>query len=163
MGFFNFFSSHKETPKQPQQSGTQLQMPMFANLSQTQKFAMLSMLASLASAPTDVEKSAMAKKMMLTDAAMIGLTEDMMINYMQTHARPNFQSVISTLKTITDTGVMEWLLYSCFGIVSVTQNEKYFNIFLDWWQQLGYEPEDVSNVVKKVEAICNKIRGLNSL
>ena len=163
MGFFNFFSSHKETSKQPQQSGTQYQLPMFANLNQTQKFAMVAMLASLSAAPADAEKTSMTQKMFSTYTAMIGISQDMMLNYMQTHERPTSQSVISTLKTITDTGILEWLIYSGFGIVSVTQNEKYFSIFLDWWQQLGYEPEDVSNVVKKVEAICNKIRGLNSL
>ena len=60
MGFFNFFSSQKDTPKQSQSSEAQLQSDMFANLSQTQKFAMVTMLASLAAAPANAERTAMA-------------------------------------------------------------------------------------------------------
>ena len=99
MGFFNFFSSQKETPKQPQSSEAQLQSDMFANLSQTQKFAMVTMLASLAAAPANAEGTAMAQKMMFTDAAMMGITQDMMLNYMQTRTKPNAQMVkLLTLK-----------------------------------------------------------------
>ena len=96
MGFFNFFSSQKETPKQPQSSEAQLQSDMFANLSQTQKFAMVTMLTSLAAAPANAERTAMAQKMMFTDAAMMGITQDMMLNYMQTQTKPNAHMVIST-------------------------------------------------------------------
>lgn len=162
MGIFNLFSSRKETSKQPQHEA-QLQMPMFANLSQTQKFAMLTMLASLAAAPANAERTSMVQKMMLTDAALMGITKSMMLNYMQTQAKPNVQSVISTLKTIRDTNVLEWLIYCGFGIIAVNQNERACCIFLDWWQQLGYEPEEIESIVKKTEAICNNIRGLNSL
>lgn len=59
MGFFNLFSSHKETTKQPQQNEAQFQSTMFANLSQTQKYAMITMLASLAAAPANAERTAM--------------------------------------------------------------------------------------------------------
>ena len=45
MGLFDFFSSRKKTQRQPQQSEAQLQLDMFDNLSQTQKFAMVAMLA----------------------------------------------------------------------------------------------------------------------
>ena len=124
MGFFNFFSSQKETPKQPQSSEAQLQSDMFANLSQTQKFAMVTMLASLAAAPANAERTAMAQKMMFTDAAMMGITQDMMLNYMQTRTKPNAQMVISTLGTITDTEVLEWLIYCGYSIIVVNQNEK---------------------------------------
>lgn len=88
MEFFNFFSSHKEKAKQPQQREAQFQSAIFADLSQTQKFAML---ASLAAAPTDAEKTAMAQKMMLIDAALMGITQDMLLDYMQTHTKFNAQ------------------------------------------------------------------------
>ena len=130
MGFFNFFSSQKETPKQPQSSEAQLQSDMFANLSQTQKFAMVTMLASLAAAPANAERTAMAQKMMFTDAAMMGITQDMMLNYMQTRTKPNAQMVISTLGTITDTEVLEWLIYCGYCIIVVNQNEKACSVFL---------------------------------
>lgn len=74
MGLFNFFSSRKKTQRQPQQSEAQLQLDMFDNLSQTQKFAMVAMLASLAAAPTNAERTVMVQKMMMTDAAMMGIT-----------------------------------------------------------------------------------------
>ena len=125
MGFFNFFSSQKETPKQPQSSEAQLQSDMFANLSQTQKFAMVTMLASLAAAPANAERTAMAQKMMFTDAAMMGITQDMMLNYMQTRTKPNAQMVISTLGTITDTEVLEWLIYCGYSIIVVNQNTSF--------------------------------------
>ena len=83
MGIFNFFSSRKETSKQPKQEA-QLQLDLFTNLSQTQKFAMVTMLASLAAAPANAERTAMVQKMMMTDAAMMGITKSMMLNYMQT-------------------------------------------------------------------------------
>lgn len=160
MGFFNFFSSHKETQKQNQQSVEQL--GMFANLSQTQKYAMVTMLASLAAAPTDAEKSAMAQKMVFSSAALMGITQNMMLDYMQTHGKSNSQTVISTLRTITDVKVKEWLIYAGFGIIAVNQNAKARYVFYDWWHQLGYEPEDVDQVVEKTEAICNKIRQFNN-
>lgn len=131
MGFFNFFSSQKETPKQPQSSEAQLQSDMFANLSQTQKFAIVTMLASLAAAPANAERTAMAQKMMFTDAAMMGITQDMMLNYMQTRTKPNAQMVISTLGTITDTEVLEWLIYCGYSIIVVNQNEKACSVFFD--------------------------------
>ena len=61
MGFFNFFSSQKETLEQPQSFDAQLQSDMFTNLSQTQTFAMVSMLASLAAAPVNAERTAMVQ------------------------------------------------------------------------------------------------------
>ena len=116
MGLFDFFSSRKKTQRQPQQSEAQLQLDMFDNLSQTQKFAMVAMLASLAAAPANAERTAMAQKMMLTDAAMMGITENMFLDYMQTHTKPTHQTVMSTLKTITDTMIKEWLIYCGFSI-----------------------------------------------
>lgn len=163
MGFFNLFSSHKETTKQPQQNEAQFQSTMFANLSQTQKYAMITMLASLAAAPANAERSAMAQKMMFTDAAMMGITQDMMLSYMQTHRKSTPQAVISTLRTISDTDVLEWLIYCGFSIIAVNQNEKGCYVFFDWWKQLGYEPEKIDHIVKKVEVICNKMREINNL
>ena len=163
MGFFNYFSSHNETPKQPQSSEEQLQLDMFPNLSQTQKFAIVSMLASLAAAPANAERISMAQKMMFTDAAMIGITQDMMLNYMQTRTKPNAQMVISTLGTITDTEVLEWLIYCGYSIIVVNQNEKACSVFFDWWHKLGYEPEEIDRVVKETEAICNKMRQIINL
>ena len=163
MGFFNFFSSHKETPKQPQSSEEQLQLDMFPNLSQTQKFAMVTMLASLAAAPANTERTAMVQKMMMTDAAMMGITQDMMLNYMQTRTKPNAQMVISTLGTITDTEVLEWLIYCGYSIIVVNQNEKACSVFFDWWHKSGYEPEEIDRVIKGTEAICNKTRQIINL
>lgn len=160
MGFFNLFSSRKETQKQNPESET---LDMFANLSQAQKFAMVTMLASLAAAPTDAERSAMTQKMLFTDAALMGITQNMMLDYMQTHAKPNSQTVIATLKNITNSSVLEWLIYCGFGIISVNQNNKACSVFYDWCHQLGYEPEEVKKVVDKAEAICNKMRQLNNL
>lgn len=161
MGFFNFFSSHKEMSERSQKLETQLQLDLFSNLSQTQKFAMVTMLASLAAAPTDAERTAMVQKMMLTDAAMMGITQDMMLNYMQTNTKASPQSVISTLRTIKDTNVLEWLIYCGFGIIAVNQNEKAGWVFFDWWQQLGYEKEEINHIVNKVELICNEIRKID--
>lgn len=158
MGFFNLFSSHKETTKQPQQNEAQFQSTMFANLNQTQKYAMITILASLAAAPANAERTAMAQKMMFTDAAMMGITQDMMLSYMQTHGKSTPQAVISTLRTISDTNVLEWLIYCGFSIIAVNQNEKGCFVFFDWWKQLGYEPEVIDHIVKKVESICNKMR-----
>lgn len=160
MGFFNLFSSHKETQKQNQESEG---LSMFANLSQTQKFAMVTMLASLAAAPTDAEKATMTQKMLFADSELMGITQNMMLNYMQTQGKPNSQTVIATLKTITNSNVLEWLIYCGFGIISVNQNNKACNVFYDWCQQLGYEPEEVHQVVNKAEAICNKMRQLNNI
>ena len=152
MGFFNFFSSQKETPKQPQQSEALFQMDLFTNLSQTQKFAMVTMLASLAAAPANAERKVIAQRMMFTDAAMMGITQDMMLNYMQTHAKSNAQTVISTLRTITDSNILEWLIYCGFSIIAVNQNEKACYVFFDWWKQLGYEPDEIDLIVNKTEA-----------
>lgn len=161
MGFFNFFSSHRETSKQPQQQEAQLQSAMFANLSQTQKFAMVAMLASLAAAPANAERTAMVQKMLFIDVELMGITQEMMLNYTQTRTKPNAQTVISTLKTITDTNVLEWLIYGGFGIIAVNQNEKACYVFYDWCQQLGYEPDEVDRIVKKTDEICNKNRQFN--
>lgn len=163
MGFFNFFSSQKETPKQAQQSEAQFQLDLFANLSQTQKFAMVTMLASLAAAPANAERTAMVQRMMFTDAEMMGITQNMMLSYMQTHTKSDSQSVISTLRTITDTNILEWLIYCGFSIIAINQNEKACCVFFDWWKQLGYEPDEIDFVVKKTEAICNKMRQINNL
>lgn len=154
MGFFNLFSSHIETTKLPLQHKVQLPSAMFANLSQAQKFAMVTMLASLAVAPTNAERTTMAQKMMLTDAALMGVTQDSMLNYMQTHTRPNAQ----VIRTTTNTNVLEWLMYCGFSIIAVNQNEQACCSFFDWWQQLGYEPEEIDHIVEKVEVICNKKR-----
>ena len=160
MGLFDFFSSRKKTQRQPQQSEAQLQLDMFDNLSQTQKFAMVAMLASLAAAPTNAERTAMVQKMMMTDAAMMGITENMFLDYMQTHTKPTHQTVMSTLKTITDTMIKEWLIYSGFSICAVNQNEKALYIFFDWWQQLGYNHEEIECVVKKMDAICKEFNNI---
>lgn len=103
------------------------------------------------------------KKMMFTDAAMMGITQDMILNYMQTRTKPNAQMVISTLGTITDTEVMEWLIYCGYSIIVVNQNEKACSVFFDWWHKLGYEPEEIDRVVKETEAICNKMRQIINL
>ena len=163
MGFFNFFSSQKETSKQPQQSEAQFQLDLFTNLSQTQKFAMVTMLASLAAAPANAERTAMAQRMMFTDAEMMGITQNMMLNYMQTHTKSDSQSVISTLRTITDTNILEWLIYCGFSIIAVNQNEKACYVFFNWWKQLGYEPDEIDCIVEKTEDICNKMRQINNL
>ena len=160
MGLFNLFSSSKKTQRQSQQSEAQLQLDMFDNLSQTQKFAMVAMLASLAAAPTNAERTAMVQKMMMTDAAMMGITENMFLDYMQTHTRPTHQTVMSTLKTITDTMVKEWLIYCGFSICAVNQNQKALYIFFDWWQQLGYNHEEIECVVKKMDAICKEFNNI---
>lgn len=157
MGFFNLFSSKKKAFKQAQPHfEAKSQSALFANLSQTQKFAMFTMLASLAAAPTNAERTAMVQRMLFTDAAMMGLTQNRIISYMQTHTKPNPQTVISTLRTIKDTDVLEWLIYCGFGIISVNQNEKACHVFYDWWQQLGYKPDDIRCIVKKMEAICKQ-------
>lgn len=156
MGFFNFFSSQKETSKQLQQSEAQFQIDLFTNLSQRQKFAMVTMLASLASAPANAERSAMAQRMMFTYAEMMGITKNMMLNYMQTHTKSDSQTVISTLRTITDSNILEWLIYCGFSIIAVNQNEKSCIVFFDWWKQLGYEPDEIDCVVKNIEEICSK-------
>ena len=163
MGFFNFFSSRKEPPKQPLQSKALFQLDLFTNLSQTQKFAMVTMLASLAAAPTNAERTAMAQRMMFTDAEMMGITQNMMLNYMQTHTKSNSHSVISTLRTITDTNILEWLIYSGFSIIAINQNEKACYVFFDWWKQLGYEPDEIDCIVKKIENICKRMRQINNL
>ena len=160
MGFFNLFSSSKKTQRQSQQSEAQLQLDMFDNLSQTQKFAMVAMLASLAAAPTNAERTAMVQKMMMTDAAMMGITENMFLDYMQTHTKPTHQTVMSTLKTITDTMIKEWLIYSGFSICAVNQNEKALYIFFDWWQQLGYNHEEIECVIKKMDPICKEFNNI---
>lgn len=157
MGFFNLFSSHKETTKQPQQNEAQFQSTMFSNLNQTQKYAMLTMLISLAAAPANAERTAMAQKLMLADAAMMGITLEMMQSHMQTHTRSTPEAVISTLRTISDANVLEWLIYCGFGIIAVNQNEKACYVFYDWWKQLGYEPKEIDNIVNKLETICNEI------
>ncbi len=161
MGFFDFFSSQIKAQKQPQRSEVQFQLDLFTNLSETQKYAMLTMLASLAAAPANVERTGIVQKMLFTDAAMMGITKNMMLNYMQTHTRTDSQTVISTLKTIADSNILEWLIYSGFSIVTVNQNEKAAYIFLEWWKQLGYESEDNYRIVNKVEAVCNGIRNNN--
>lgn len=163
MGFFNFFSSQKETSKQPQQSEAQFQLDLFTNLSQTQKFAMVTMLASLAAAPANAERTAMAQRMMFTDAEMMGITQNMMLNYMQTHAKTNSLTMITTIRTITNSNVLEWLIYCGFSIISVNRNDKASNVFYDWCHQLGYEPVEVNHVVDKVDTICNKMRQFNNL
>lgn len=163
MGFFNFFSSRKSTPKKPQHTEAQLKLALFANLSETQRFAMFSMLASLVAAPANAEKTAMAQRMLFTDAALMGITKGMMLNYMQTRTKPNEQTMISTLRTITDSNILEWLIYSGFSIIAVNQNERASYVFFSWWKQLGYEPDEIDLVVKKVEAICNKMRQINNL
>ena len=160
MGLFDFFSSRKKTQRQPQQSEAQLQLDMFDNLSQTQKFAMVAMLASLAAAPTNAERTAMVQKMMMTDAAMMGITENMFLDYMQTHTRPTHQTVMSTLKTITATMIKEWLIYCGFSICAVNQNEKALYIFFDWWQELGYSHEEIECVIKKMDAICKEFNNI---
>ena len=160
MGLFDFFSSRKKTQRQPQQSEAQLQLDMFDNISQSQKFAMIAMLASLAAAPANAERTAMAQKMMLTDAAMMGITENMFLDYMQTYTKPTHQTVMSTLKTITDTMIKEWLIYCGFSISAVNQNEKALYIFFDWWQQLGYNHEEIECVVKKMDAICKEFNNI---
>ena len=160
MGLFNLFSSSKKTQRQSQQSEAQLQLDMFDNLSQTQKFAMVAMLASLAAAPTNAERTAMVQKMMMTDAAMMGITENMFLDYMQTHTKPTHQTVMSTLKTITDTMIKEWLIYSGFSICAVNQNEKALYIFFDWWQQLGYNHEEIECGIKKMDAICKEFNNI---
>lgn len=160
MGFFNFFSSQKKTQKQPKDSEAQLQLDLFTNLSQTQKFAMVTMLASLAAAPANAERTAMAQKMMFHCATLLGITPSMMLNYKRTHAKSNSQTVISTLRTITDIGILEWLIYCGYGIITVNQNEKACWIFFDWWRQLGYQPEEIEHIVKKTEVICNQFKNI---
>lgn len=160
MGFFNFFSSKKKTPTQPLYPEAQIQTNLFTSLSKPQKFAMITMLASLAAAPANAERTAMAQRMMFADAAMMGITQNMMLNYMQTHTKSSPQTVISTLRTIKDADVLEWLIYCGFGIISVNQNDKARYVFYDWWQQLGYKPEDIKRIVKKIETKCKQFKNL---
>lgn len=162
MGLFDLFRSRKETPKRSECLGNQLQPTMFETLNQTQKFAMFTMLASLAAAPANAEKTAMVQKMLFADAAQMGIKQAMMLNYMQTQTKPSTQTVISTLKTITDNNVLEWLIYCGFGIISVNQNEKAHFVFFDWWQQLGYGSEEIGRVVKKIESICDQLMHNNN-
>lgn len=163
MGFFNFFSSPiKKSLKQLQYSEALLVLKsdLFTNLNQTQKFAMFTMLASLAAAPTNAEKTTMVQRMLFTDAAMMGLTQNMMLSYTQTHTKPNSQTVISTLRTIKDADVLEWLIYCGFSIISVNQNEKARYVFFDWWQQLGYKPKEIKRAVKSLEIKCRQFINL---
>ncbi len=160
MRFFNLFSSKKKTPNQPQYSEAQIKTNLFASLSQTQKFAMFTMLASLAAAPTNAEKTTMVQRMLFTDAAMMGITQNMMLSYTQTHTKSSPQAVISTLRTIKDADVLEWLIYCGFGIITVNQNDKARYVFYDWWQQLGYNPEDIKHIVKKIETKCKQFKNL---
>ena len=161
MGFFDFFSSQNKAQKQPQRSEVQFQLDLFTNLSETQKYAMLTMLASLA-APANAERTEVVQRMMFTDAAMLDITQNMMLNYMQTHTKMDSQTIISTLRTITDSNILEWLIYCGFGIITVNQNEKAVYIFFEWWKQLGYESEDIYSIVNKIEAVCNGMK-INNL
>lgn len=160
MGFFNLFSSKKKTPTQLLYPEAQIQTNLFTNLSKPQKFAMVTMLASLAAAPANAARTAMVQKMMFADAAMMGITQNMMLDYMQTHTKSSPQAVISTLRTIKDTDVLEWLIYCGFGIITVNQNDKARYVFYDWWQQLGYNPEDIKHIVKKIETKCKQFKNL---
>lgn len=160
MGFFNLFSSKKKTPTQLLYPEAQIQTNLFTNLSKPQKFAMVTMLASLAAAPANAARTAMVQKMMFADAAMMGITQNMMLDYMQTHTKSSPQAVISTLRTIKDTDVLEWLIYCGFGIITVNQNDKARYVFYDWWQQLGYKPEDMKRIVKKIEIKCKQFNNL---
>lgn len=163
MGLFDFFSSQKKTQKQPQRSEVQFQLDLFSNLNETQKYAMLTMLGSLAAAPASAERTEVVQRMMFTDAAMMGITQNMMLNYMQTHTKTDSQTMISTLRTITDSNILEWLIYSGFGIVAVNQNEKACYVFFVARKQLGYESEEIYSIVNRINTMGDEMRKFNNI
>lgn len=71
--------------------------------------------------------------------------------------------MISTLRTITDSNILEWLIYSGFGIVAVNQNEKACYVFFEWWKQLGYESEEIYSIVNRINTMGDEMRKFNNI
>ena len=151
MGLLNKIFCRKECTS----VATENHSDIFTNLSNSQKFAMFTMLSSLAAAPSDIERAKITQKMIFTDSSMMGLTESMLVNYIRTHNRPTIPEMMTVLSSIKNKSVLEWLMYCGFGIITVNRNEKALNLYYNWWNQLGYDYQDVNNIILKVEKLCS--------
>lgn len=151
---FNF-ASKKDKKSRP---SYEQHFSMFEGLSDEQKIAIYTMLASLAAAPTDSESKAMVQKMLFQSASMMGLSEQKWSSYTQTQTKLDQDKMLRTIDTIKDEGVIQWLIYSAYGIVATNHNSQAEDFFLTWFNRIGYSDEYIKETIEKVEALGRAFR-----
>ena len=150
MGLFDFFYR-----KEKEGQGTEAQTGMFTDLIMNQKMAMFSLMANLAAAPTERERQEVVQKMLMSSASQMGLTMPQIVGFMQSGKKMSEAEILSNVRTIKDEGIMQWLIYTAYGIIAVNQNSQALNKFLSWFNQLGYSESYIKSTIDKIEAIGN--------
>lgn len=155
MGLLDFFRSRQKT------SSKQMDLQgMFDGLDESQKYAIATMLASLAYAPTSEQQQQVVYKMFISSVNMIGLSENQLVRYMQSGQKMTPNKMLVTIGTIYDEGVIQWLIYTANGIASITGNSQALNYFHSWFNQLGYSDTYIQDSINKVELLGKMMRGL---
>lgn len=154
MSLFDFLRHRKQVYSEQKST-----LGVFDCLSEKQKYAITSMLASLAYAPTSEQRHQVATKMFMTSVNMIGLSEGQLFQNMQSGQKMTPDEMLSIIGTINDMGIIHWLIYTAYGIVSTTGNAQANSYFHSWFNQLGYDDTYIQESIDKVELLGEMMRG----
>ena len=155
MGLFDFFRSREKKLSRPMNS-----QGVFDGLDENQKYAIATMLASLAYAPTSEQQQQVVYKMFIFSVNTIGLSENQLVRYMQSGQKMTPNKMLVTIGTIHDESVIQWLIYTANGIASMTGNSQAMSYLHSWFNQLGYSDTYIQESISKVELLGKMMRGL---
>lgn len=132
---------------------------MYSGLTREQKYSILNLLSSFQElAYGNKENYIEANKIVTLTEASLNVTISQADNYFQTHGQ--IDELIKQLYSISDTVIMDSLLYQCFGLVMLAKDEeqKYIGgqLLTNIFQKLGYTETDIINTIEKINAL-NKI------
>lgn len=65
------------------------------------------------------------------------------------------KNMVEKLKKITDKGVLDTVLYTCFCMVRINKDETMILLLSSVFNELGYSDDEIINTVQKIEALGN--------
>lgn len=129
---------------------------MYSGLTREQKYSILNLLLSFQELACGNRRNYIEANKIVTFTRMsLNVTSVQADDYFQTHGQ--FDGLMDQLYSISDTVIMDSLLYQCFGLVMLAKDEKQKNIggelLTKIFEKLGYAETDIINTIEKINAM----------
>jgi len=129
---------------------------MYESLSREERMALLD-LASMFASHIGVTSGNMlaVNSIFVPYTHMLGFNKSETMNRWGNLSNFNPKDMVEKLKNITDKGVLDTALYTCFCMVGINKDETMIQLLSNVFNELGYSDDDIINTVQKIEALGN--------
>ena len=129
---------------------------MYSGLTREQKYSILNLLSSFQELARGNSRNYIeANKIVSITRNSLNVTSDQADSYFHTHGQAD--GLMEQLYSISDTVIIDSLLYQCFGLVMLARDEKQKYIggelLTKTFEKLGYTENDIVNAIEKINAM----------